>query len=81
MTKTTYSNIIKVVLLLVVIYFIYSKIKQNKMKKENNDSFIKNTANDYDLPYCDVETIYNKCDGDLISFYKKLEKYITNKKI
>jgi hypothetical protein len=79
MTKNTSTNIIKIILLLAVIYFIYTKIKQNKMKKENDDSFIKNTANDYDLPYCDVESIYKKCGGDLISFYEKLEKFITNK--
>ena len=75
MTKN--NNIIKFILLLAVIYFIFSKIKQNKI--ENNDSFIKNTADDYDLPYCDVEAIYKKCGGDLISFYEKLEKRFTNK--
>lgn len=39
------------------------------------NGFIKQTANDYDMPYSEVELIYNKWN-DKGLFYEKLEKYI-----
>ena len=39
------------------------------------NEFIEQTANDYDIPYSEVEWIYNKCN-DKGLFYKKLEEYI-----
>lgn len=39
------------------------------------NGFIEQTANDYDMPYSEVEWIYNKWN-DKGLFYEKLEEYI-----
>lgn len=39
------------------------------------NGFIEQTANDYDIPYSEVEWIYNKWN-DKGLFYEKLEDYI-----
>jgi len=39
------------------------------------NGFIQQTADDYDMPYSEVERIYNKWN-DKGLFYEKLEEYI-----
>lgn len=56
----------------------YNKyIMYNITKKNIKNSFIEQTANDYDMPYSEVEWIYNKWN-DKGLFYEKLEEYIKN---
>jgi hypothetical protein len=42
-----------------------------------NSNFIKQTAKDYDLPYCIVENIYKRFPDN---FYDKLEEEINNRR-
>ena len=44
------------------------------MKKKK--SFLIQTAKDYDMLYCNVESIYNKYQNNMTSFYNELEYYI-----
>jgi hypothetical protein len=41
-----------------------------------NESFIKQTAQDYDMSVYEVERIYNQYPND---FYQKLEEFILNR--
>lgn len=44
------------------------------------NSFIQNTANDYDMSYSDVEFYYDKYfDDDSNIFYEKLEEFIKDR--
>jgi hypothetical protein len=42
------------------------------------NGFIKQTASDYDMEYCEVEWIYSKWK-DKGLFYEKLEEYIKDR--
>jgi len=39
------------------------------------NKFFEQTASDYDIPYSEVESLYNKWNSEG-SFYEKLEEYI-----
>ncbi len=47
------------------------------MNMENG--FIAQTASDYDMPYSEVEHIYNKWNAKGL-FYEKLEEYIKERR-
>lgn len=61
----------------VVTYGNYNLRITPNMKTKHQIGFIQNTANDYDMSYTDVETIYDKYYyPDASVFYDKLEEFI-----